>query len=504
MAKGSTFKELQVLYSWLTKDMWANWLRSGYLDYEQVGRDGVYSVKDWTAGSGLTRYLDWYNSYLQSISPYQGTEYYSRLMNNPYLAYQHGLGDTEWRERQNSAELEKYNIIGDAEENARNSTVAAAARDRQAGFNPALTGQLAGNQAAADTTPSDSQPTAGVSPDAQLQADILERQNSFDRAFKLASLPLDLISSVSSGMTAFSGLMKVGAEVGGLIASAGASDAAAALSMEQAVGQKAQNQNAWRGQFLDTIMGGVDLAKGSANIADRIKSVDKSVMTPEQAEYFDSLVNSGYFADADGNASAAAMQDYSARLAGTSGNMFDAGLNVGRLGGISNLDDPSSAMSYIMGVFGQNELDSLRLDLDSKRLNNDLVAAQTDLVSLQQLKTSQETANLEQEGINLVTENEKLTAEAATAELDRKIRAREEEIQGLMTAIQKNDLRREKLRSDSYNRILDIAEKSNNGILKYNVSRFIQTLDDANVSYQRQVGQRADLLGKVVGLSKSF
>lgn len=47
-------------------------------------------------------------------------------------------------------------------------------------------------------------------------------------------------------------------------------------------------------------MGGVDLSKGSANIADRLSKFDKSSLSPEQAEYFDSLVKSGYFADADG------------------------------------------------------------------------------------------------------------------------------------------------------------------------------------------------------------
>lgn len=498
------YSQYSATYSWLTEDMFRYLWDLGAIRPNHVS-DGLFSGghTEWDVDDVTNGWFTWYGNYLSRIEKYKGTEYYEQLLNNPYASYQAGLSQTDWNERFNSAEVEYNKILGTVQQNNYNSTVAAAARDKQAGFNDALSGSLVGSQAAADNAPSDARPTAGVSDDAKLQAEVQERQNSFDRAFKIASLPLDFITSISGGMSSFAGLMKVGAEVSGLVASAGASDAAAALATQQAAGQQAQNQNTWRGQFLDTIMGGVDLTKGSVNIADRIKSVDKTSMSPEQAEYFDSLVNSGYFADSAGNASAAALQDYSSRLAGTSGNMYTAGLNVGRIGGFTALGDPSVAVSNIFGVYGEYELEALRLDLASRDMSTRLTAAQTDLVALQQLKTAQETANLEQEGVNLVTENEKLTAEAATAELDRKIREREAEIQGLVADIQKNDLRRDKLRSESYNRMLDFAEKSDNFFVKYGTSRFIRTLDDSNESYQKRTARGLDNMGKVANLLPS-
>lgn len=147
-----------------------------YMDY--LRRYGTYnkSTKGYDSTEALDRWFQWYNDYLGKIKPYEGTEYYQQLLNNPYASFQQWKGDpwqtignamtgsgenSFYNDRENNAQEELSRILGMMEENQRNSSVSQVMRDRAAGINDTLSGQIAGDTPAASAAPDETPPDPG-------------------------------------------------------------------------------------------------------------------------------------------------------------------------------------------------------------------------------------------------------------------------------------------------------------------------------------------------------
>lgn len=128
----------------------------------------------------FNRWLRWYDNYLSKIQPYEGTEYYQQLLNNPSASFKPwkgsvfqtignsmtgSLSNTFYNGREQEAERYFNDILGNMQENNHNSAMSQVARDRAAGLNDALSGSIAGDTPAADSAMSETPPAAGPEDD---------------------------------------------------------------------------------------------------------------------------------------------------------------------------------------------------------------------------------------------------------------------------------------------------------------------------------------------------
>lgn len=184
------------------------------LDLSKI--QGLYDQHSGTQGFDLGAFLDylgWYDSYLGKISPYQGTDYYERLLNNPYASFQTyspgsigeaALGElgftggmnSFYNSRMTSAEEEFNKILTEMQANQYNSPVAQASRDRAAGLNPALSGELNGGEPFSAIGPDENNPLSGSPMAAE---DIGQIAN-------IASLPMNFVQSCVSLLGTFQDL----------------------------------------------------------------------------------------------------------------------------------------------------------------------------------------------------------------------------------------------------------------------------------------------------------
>lgn len=139
------------------------------------------------------RWQSWYNDYMQRIEQYKGTEYYDRLLNNPYISFQQFnpsamgkldkfFGGTDgsaafYNDRENNANEYLAGILSEIQQNSRNSTSQQVARDQAAGFNDSLTGQVANGTPAATPQDDAAPPSPGVT-----GAEAAESASSFANA----------------------------------------------------------------------------------------------------------------------------------------------------------------------------------------------------------------------------------------------------------------------------------------------------------------------------------
>lgn len=438
-------------YWWRKGDRrWNNLTDDWLLDFLEknstaIGR-GVNGVVDsYYIDDELLAYLEFLNEYNGSIAQYQGSDYYDLLFNNPNSSFQRSGFDSGSSEalsfingRINAANTYRSNVLGTIQANNYNSTVAAVARDKAAGFNDALTGSLAGGEPA--TAPESVEPpSSGISPDAAIQ----ERQNEFERGMALATFPLQVISGVTGVFNGISQIATLGPQIKNLLAGAGASEAAAAasgadvaLKAAQTAGQVSQNRDAWRRQFNDLIGSAVDLTSGSVNVKSVVDSLDRSAWTPEQSSYFDELLHSGYFYDKEGKASAGMLQDFAARSNDYAGNLHSAAGYINKLGGYGNLDSPEDATLFVCDTQSKFEIQSFQLRnayeqnmVNEQSLSMKLKDAQIRLTQLQSqhegVLTQLDSARVE--GQNLI--NEGLSLDNAGTAIQNEILSVQNEIQ---------------------------------------------------------------------------
>lgn len=458
----SSFEVYSQQYAWLTREMWDYFASSGWLTREYLSRPlfGPAEVDNEAATPELVAWLSWYDQQYNKVQRLAGTPYYNQALSLLQgYQFQGGLDESSTRDRQNHFQEEFQALLGDQFENQYNSTVSQVARDRQAGFNDALSGQLAGNGVAADTTPAEGTPLSGLSPDAALSADVQERQNKFQRGLSVAMLPLQILGSVSSVFGAIAGVGKVVSDIALQAQQRRALAEQERLAGSQADVARTAQRDALKRQFTDTLMSGVDLTSpGRVNISERLASIDKSTWTDDERSYYDELLNSGYFADSDGYASAGMLQDYSARLRSTSGNFVQASDSLGRIGGIVNLDDPEQATAFVYDHFTrwQNELSHQTFLINQGTIR--LQRSQELLQGAQALLAERQSSYVSQLEDLAVEQTQKTAAEADIAQIESRIQALQEDVRRRQIELQSMRLRREETRAQAEQEFYNFAQ----------------------------------------------
>lgn len=137
-------------------------------------------------GGPNARWDDWYKSYMDRAKKYEGTEYYDLLMANPYLQFQEYsetfgdqiaqlFGSTAGRdrfyqERMNQGDEYFSNVIAQIQANEHNSTASQVERDKLAGLNPALSGDVSSAGEQSPLPPDETPPVGNTAGAESMQA----------------------------------------------------------------------------------------------------------------------------------------------------------------------------------------------------------------------------------------------------------------------------------------------------------------------------------------------
>lgn len=304
----------------------------------------------------LQNWLVWYDEYLDKIKRYQGTPYYDLLLNNAFAGFQrsgfdYGVDGYQgfWNDRFNSANKELQRILGVKFENDYNNPVNQVARDRAAGINDALSGQIAGDSPSASAAPGDVLPTPGIDPSVAAQNELLDEQNRFNRVTGAVGTALHFVTSVFSCFGALGQLAKMGSDMVVNAAVEGVQRKKAEETEEQIKALRATNRERVKKSFMDSLVGSMSLPEDGSplDISGLISSVPRTGFSNEENAYLDDLVSSGYFSDANGLPSAAVLDAYNGKLASISEGSNRLSSAASSVGGLLNVRDALSAIDFI-------------------------------------------------------------------------------------------------------------------------------------------------------------
>lgn len=333
-------------------------------DHDGTGRYMLYA---------LTGEQDkWYKfllSYYNKIQSLRGTDYYQQALNNPYITWQDFDGlegaelQTALNDRMNRANDILYDIQSTVTENRYNSSVSQVARDRAAGINDALSGQIAGDTAAASTGRDEAPPMAGISPETQLA------REQFDYQKGITGLQTGL-QILQTGASLLKGFM----DFSGLLSNIRLQSTQRDAIESQTQGQNISNREALKQSFLKQFADSIPFQNGQKFQPQSVlQSFPMDAYTSEEQEYFKQLLDSGFFFGEDGTPSTALQSAYTGDLAGVASNVE----GIARSGALvdGQLTDPSGAIEGYMRDYACYE----RLNIQATAARSNLLVAYQEL-----------------------------------------------------------------------------------------------------------------------------
>lgn len=219
--------------------------------------------------------------------------------------------ETFYNDRENHGYQALAEALDASYQDEYNSPVNQVARDRAAGINDSLSGDIAGETPAADAAPAESLPSPGMDPAERQALDLQQLQ----AGLSVANFGLSVVgSAVGNTLSLLSGLAKISDIVSGIRFR----DVQAGALQEQAEGQKIANRDALQRSFLETFKNSIPMPKAGDKF-DPVAVMDnfpRGNYSEDELALLDEWTAGGLFFGSDGTPSTALQRSYNSDLAG--------------------------------------------------------------------------------------------------------------------------------------------------------------------------------------------
>lgn len=255
--------------------------------------------------------------------------------------------ETFYNDRENHGYQALAEALDASYQDEYNSPVNQVARDRAAGINDSLTGDIAGDTPAADAAPSESLPSPGLDPAQRKAMELQTAQFATDSILSAFGASLNFFQMFASYKDLVSNLSLREVQKNVLQGQAEGQNLANA-------GQRIVNRDALRRSLLDTFVK-IAPSPGAGkkfNPSEVMNSFPRVNYTPEELQELDTLTNSGFFFSPDGTPSMAVQKAYAGDSAGIAQALENYAASSAKTGRFSTIEE---AADFYEGEYAQFE-----------------------------------------------------------------------------------------------------------------------------------------------------